>query len=52
LALYTALQTPDGDSLAARLALISFSLGLAGLLVAEYLARRVRRMIGRREAGS
>jgi molybdate transport system permease protein len=52
LALYTALQTPDGDSMAARLALISFSLGLAGLLVAEYLARRVRRMIGRREAGS
>ncbi len=30
LALYTALQTPDGDALAARLALISFSLGLAG----------------------
>jgi molybdate transport system permease protein len=47
LALYTALQTPGGDALAARLAAISFSLGLAGLLVAELLARRVRRMLGR-----
>jgi len=47
LALYTALQTPDGDAMAARLALISFSLGLAGLLVAEFLARRLRRTLGR-----
>jgi molybdate transport system permease protein len=47
LALYTALQTPGGDALAARLATISFSLGLAGLLVAELIARRVRRMLGR-----
>ncbi len=30
LALYTALQTPDGDALAARLALISLSLGTRG----------------------
>ncbi len=47
LALYTALQTPGGDSLAARLALISFSLGLAGLLIAEILARSLRRRWGR-----
>jgi molybdate transport system permease protein len=47
LALYTALQTPDGDAAAGRLALISFSLGLAGLLVAEFLARRLRRTLGR-----
>ena len=47
LALYTALQTPDGDSLAARLALISFSLGLAGLLVAEALSRALRVKLGR-----
>lgn len=46
LALYTALQTPDGDALAARLALISFTLGLAGLLVAEFLARRLRHRLG------
>ncbi|MBB6093585.1 molybdate transport system permease protein [Povalibacter uvarum] len=47
LALYTALQTPGGDALAARLATISFSLGLAGLLAAEFIARRLRRMLGR-----
>lgn len=47
LALYTALQTPDGDGMAARLALISFTLGLAGLLVAELLARGMRRRMGR-----
>jgi molybdate transport system permease protein len=47
LALYTALQTPGGDALAARLAAISFSLGLFGLLVAELIARRVQRLLGR-----
>lgn len=47
LALYTALQTPGGDALAARLAAISFTLGLLGLLVAELIARRVQRMLGR-----
>jgi molybdate transport system permease protein len=46
LALYTALQTPDGDALAARLALISFLLGLAGLLASEFIARRLRRRMG------
>jgi molybdate transport system permease protein len=47
LALYTALQTPDGDALAARLALISLTLGLAGLLVSEWLSRYLRRRVGR-----
>lgn len=47
LALYTALQTPGGEALAARLAAISFSLGLAGLLISEFLARRVRLRLGR-----
>jgi molybdate transport system permease protein len=47
LALYTALQTPGGDSEAARLAIISCVLGLAGLLLSEWFARRVRRMLGR-----
>jgi molybdate transport system permease protein len=47
LALYTALQTPDGDGLAARLAAISFTLGLAGLLVSEWLARTLRWRLGR-----
>ena len=45
LALYTAIQTPGGEALAARIALVSFVLGLAGLLAAEWLARRLRRML-------
>jgi molybdate transport system permease protein len=47
LALYTALQTPGGEHAAARLALISFALGLSGLLLSEWFARRVRRVLGR-----
>jgi molybdate transport system permease protein len=47
LALYTALQTPGGDADAARLAGISIILGLAGLLLSEWFARRVRRLLGR-----
>jgi molybdate transport system permease protein len=47
LALYTALQTPGGDTAAARLAGVSFGLGLSGLLLSEWLARRVRRILGR-----
>ncbi len=47
LALYTALQSPDGDEAAARLAVLSLSLGLGGLLLSEWFARGVRRMLGR-----
>ena len=47
LALYTALQTPGGDVAAARLAGISLFLGLGGLLLSEWFARRVRRLLGR-----
>ena len=47
LALYSALQTPGGDSAAARIAVISVVLGLSGLLLSEWLARRVREMLGR-----
>jgi molybdate transport system permease protein len=47
LALYTAIQSPDGDALAARLALISLALGLGGLLGSELLARTLRRRLGR-----
>jgi len=46
LALYTAIQSPDGDLPAARLAAMSFGLGLAGLLGAEFLARRLRARLG------
>jgi molybdate transport system permease protein len=47
LALYTALQSPGGDAMAARLALLSFTLGLTGLLASEFLARALRRWLGR-----
>src|SRR5690606_26359713 len=47
LALYTALPTPDGDPTGARLATRSLSLGLAGLLAAEVLARALRRWLGK-----
>ena len=47
LALYSALQSPDGDAAAARLAGVSLALGLAGLLLSEWLARSMRRMLGR-----
>jgi len=46
LALYTAIQTPDGDAAAARIAVLSLVLGVAGLALAEWLARRVRRTLG------
>jgi molybdate transport system permease protein len=47
LALYSALQAPGGDHAAARLATLSVALGLGGLLISEWLALRVRRMLGR-----
>jgi molybdate transport system permease protein len=47
LALYAALQTPGGDHAAARLACLSLALGLGGLLLSEWFARRVRRLLGR-----
>src|ERR1035438_7224975 len=40
LALYTAMQSPDGDAMALRLAGLSFLLGLVGLLAAGFLVRR------------
>ena len=46
LALYTAIQSPDGDVAATRLAALSFGLGLAGLVAAEFLARRLRARLG------
>ena len=46
LALYTALQLPGGNTQALRLACISFGLGLSGLLVSEWFARRLRIRFG------
>ena len=47
IALYSALQSAEGDAAAARIALISFALGLIGLIAAEVLARAIRRRLGR-----
>ncbi len=47
LALYTALQTANGDATAARLATTSFVLGLAGLVLSEWLSRALRNQLGR-----
>jgi molybdate transport system permease protein len=47
LAIYAATQTPGGESVAARLAFVSFTLAVAGLLLAEVIARRMHRLLGR-----
>ncbi|MBX9594991.1 MAG: molybdate ABC transporter permease subunit [Roseomonas sp.] len=47
LAIYSATQTPGGEGMAARLALISFTLAMAGLLLAELIARRMHHWLGR-----
>jgi molybdate transport system permease protein len=43
LAIYSALQTPGGEAAALRLALLSMSIALAALLLADWLGRRARR---------
>lgn len=47
LAIYAATQTPGGEATAARLAAVSFGLAAAGLLLAEWVARRMGRLLGR-----
>lgn len=47
LAIYTAIQSPGGETAAARLAALSIGLALAGLLLSEWAARRIRRHLGR-----
>jgi molybdate transport system permease protein len=47
IALYSALQTPAGGAEAGRIALLSFALGLVGLIAAEFLARGLRQRLGR-----
>jgi molybdate transport system permease protein len=46
LAIYTAIQTPGGEAAAARLAALSIALALAGLVLADVLARRARAALG------
>jgi len=47
LAIYAATQTPGGEATAARLALVSFTLAISGLLLAEVIARRMHLLLGR-----
>ena len=47
LAIYAATQTAGGEATAARLAGISFTLAIAGLLLAAVVARRMYRLLGR-----
>ncbi len=47
LAIFSALQVPGGEALAARLSLFSFALAMVGLLVSEALGRRLNSAVGR-----
>jgi molybdate transport system permease protein len=47
LAIYSATQTPGGEATAAKLAAISFTLAIAGLLLAEFAGRRLGVLLGR-----
>ncbi len=47
LALYSALESPDGETAAWRLASLSLALGIAGIVAAEFIARRMHRWLGR-----
>lgn len=47
LAIYAALQSPGGEDRAARLSLVSVALAVCGLLLSEWLGRRLRAALGR-----
>jgi molybdate transport system permease protein len=47
LAIYSALQVPGGESKAAELSLVSMSLALIGLLLSEWISRRLNAALGR-----
>lgn len=47
LAIFTAIQTPGGETAALRLAMLSIALALTGLALSELAARRIRRAQGR-----
>jgi molybdate transport system permease protein len=47
LAIYSALQVPGGEALAAELSGVSLLLALAGLLASEWLGRRLNAAVGR-----
>jgi molybdate transport system permease protein len=47
LAIYAALQSPDGDAMALRLSLVSFAIAVIALAASEALSRRAYRLAGR-----
>ena len=47
LAIYTAIQTPGGETAAARLAALAIALAVTGLVLSEFAAQRVRKLSGR-----
>jgi molybdate transport system permease protein len=47
LAIYTALQVPGGEATAAKLSLVSLLLALAGLLLSEWVGKRLNAALGR-----
>ncbi|MDE1915704.1 MAG: molybdate ABC transporter permease subunit [Sphingomonadales bacterium] len=49
LAIYSALQLPDGDAMVTRLAVMAVVLSLGSLVVAELLARRMAHVAGLRQ---
>jgi molybdate transport system permease protein len=47
LAIYTALQVPGGEATAAKLSLVSLTLALIGLLLSEWIGKRLNAALGR-----
>ncbi|HUB45794.1 MAG TPA: molybdate ABC transporter permease subunit [Acetobacteraceae bacterium] len=47
LAIYAALQVPGGETKAAELSMVSMTLALIGLLLSEWLGKRLNTMLGR-----
>lgn len=47
LAIYSALQVPGGETRAAELSMVSMTLALIGLLLSEWLGKRLNTMLGR-----
>jgi molybdate transport system permease protein len=47
LAIYSAIQTPDGDRIALRLVIVSLVLAVGALALADFADRRIRRVLGR-----
>ena len=47
LAIYSALQVPGGEAKAAELSMVSITLALIGLLLSEWIGKRLNTMLGR-----